>query len=125
MLAKRLATLDVLAKGRMRLLTVGVGSLPGEAQAGGVDFASRGRRADEAIDVLRLLWSGDESGVSFDGEFFSFSDLCSFPKPVGGGTLPVHIGGSSQAAARRAACGETAISLAAALPRRSGSASSR
>src|SRR6266699_1196725 len=44
-LAKRLATLDVLSKGRMRLLTVGVGALPGEAQAGGVDFATRGRRA--------------------------------------------------------------------------------
>jgi len=52
-LAKRLATIDVLSKGRMRLLTVGVGALPGEAEAAGVDFASRGRRADEAIDVLR------------------------------------------------------------------------
>src|SRR5579864_958059 len=66
-LAKRLATLDVLSKGRMRLLTIGVGALPGEAMAGGVDFATRGRRADEAIDVLRLLWDGDENGVSFDG----------------------------------------------------------
>jgi len=62
-LAKRLATLDVLSKGRMRLFTVGVGALPGEAQAGGVDFATRGRRADEAIDVLRLLWDGDENGA--------------------------------------------------------------
>ena len=53
-LAKRLATIDVLSKGRMRLLTVGLGSLPGEADAVGVDFATRGRRADEAIDVLRL-----------------------------------------------------------------------
>jgi alkanesulfonate monooxygenase SsuD/methylene tetrahydromethanopterin reductase-like flavin-dependent oxidoreductase (luciferase family) len=42
-LAKRLATLDVLSKGRMRLLTVGVGALPGEAMAAGVDFATRGR----------------------------------------------------------------------------------
>jgi alkanesulfonate monooxygenase SsuD/methylene tetrahydromethanopterin reductase-like flavin-dependent oxidoreductase (luciferase family) len=47
-LAKRLATIDVLSKGRMRLLTVGLGSLPGEARAMGVDFANRGRRADEA-----------------------------------------------------------------------------
>ena len=102
LLAKRLATLDVLSKGRMRLLTVGVGALPGEAQAGGVDFATRGRRADEAIDVLRLLWSGDDRGVSFDGEFFSFKELCSFPKPLAPGTLPIHVGGSSPAAARRA-----------------------
>jgi probable F420-dependent oxidoreductase len=98
-LAKRLATIDVLSKGRMRLLTVGVGALPGEAAAAGVDYTSRGRRADEAIDVLRLLWSGDETGVSFDGEFYSFANLCSFPKPLG--TLPIHIGGSSRAAARR------------------------
>jgi probable F420-dependent oxidoreductase len=99
-LAKRLATLDVLSKGRMRLLTVGVGALPGEAAAGGVDFATRGRRADEAIDVLRLLWSGGEDGVSFDGEFYSFTSLCSYPKPLA--RLPIHVGGSSRAAARRA-----------------------
>jgi probable F420-dependent oxidoreductase len=101
-LAKRLATIDVLSKGRMRLLTVGLGTLPGEADAVGVDFATRGRRADEAIDVLRLLWEGDEDGVSFDGEFFSFKDMCSFPKPDNVATLPIHVGGSSNAAARRA-----------------------
>jgi probable F420-dependent oxidoreductase len=99
-LAKRLATIDLLSKGRMRLLTIGVGSLPGEAAAVGVDYATRGRRADEAIDLLRLLWAGDENGVSFDGEFFSIVAACSFPKPAG--TLPVHIGGSSRPAARRA-----------------------
>jgi probable F420-dependent oxidoreductase len=101
-LAKRLATIDVLSKGRMRLLTVGVGVLLGEAQAMGVDFAARGRRADEAIDVLRLLWAGDDSGVSYSGEFFSFANLCSFPKPWNTTTLPIHVGGSSPAAARRA-----------------------
>ena len=101
-LAKRLATLDVLSKGRMRLLTVGVGALPGEAAAVGVDFGSRGRRADEAITVLRLLWSGGEEGVAFDGKFFSFTGLCSYPQPLADGGLPVHVGGSSRAAARRA-----------------------
>jgi probable F420-dependent oxidoreductase len=100
-LAKRLATIDVLSKGRMRLLTVGLGSLPGEAGALGVDFRARGRRADEAIDVLRLLWAGDDDGVSFHGEFFDFDGLCSFPKPHGAASLPIHIGGSSRAAARR------------------------
>ncbi|MFI5914058.1 TIGR03619 family F420-dependent LLM class oxidoreductase [Dactylosporangium sp. NPDC051541] len=99
-LAKRLATIDLLAKGRLRLLTVGLGSLPGEAAALGVDFASRGRRADEAIDVLRLLMSGGPDGVSFAGEFFSFDSLCSFPQPAT--PLPIHVGGSSPAAARRA-----------------------
>lgn len=101
-LAKRLATIDVLSRGRMRLLTVGVGTLPGEAHATGVDFASRGRRADEAIDVLRLLWGGGEEGVSFHGEFFDFDDLTCYPKPHGVTHLPIHIGGSSRPAARRA-----------------------
>jgi probable F420-dependent oxidoreductase len=101
-LAKRLATIDVLSAGRMRLLTVGLGVLPGEAHAVGVEFAARGRRADEAIDVLRLLWAGGQQGVSFTGEHFCFQDLCSFPKPYRASTLPVHVGGSSRAAARRA-----------------------
>ncbi len=101
-LAKRLATIDVLSRGRMSLLTVGLGVLPGEAAATGVDFGTRGRRADEAIDVLRLLWSGDATGVSFQGEFFSLDAACSFPKPHGGRILPIHVGGSSLAAARRA-----------------------
>jgi probable F420-dependent oxidoreductase len=100
-LAKRLATIDVLSAGRMRLLTVGLGALPGEARAVGVNYASRGRRADEAIDVLRLLWAGGADGVGFHGEFFDFEALSSFPKPYGG-DLPIHVGGSSRAAARRA-----------------------
>jgi probable F420-dependent oxidoreductase len=101
-LAKRLATIDVLSNGRMRLLTVGLGTLPGEARATGVEFSTRGRRADEGIDVLRLLWAGGADGVSFHGEFFAFDDLCSFPKPFGVPSLPIHIGGSSRASARRA-----------------------
>jgi alkanesulfonate monooxygenase SsuD/methylene tetrahydromethanopterin reductase-like flavin-dependent oxidoreductase (luciferase family) len=101
-LAKRLATIDVLSRGRMSLLTVGLGTLPGEAAAAGVDFGTRGRRANEAIEVLRLLQGGDAAGVSFGGEFFSLTGACSFPKPHGGRILPVHVGGSSLAAARRA-----------------------
>jgi probable F420-dependent oxidoreductase len=99
-LAKRLSTIDLLSKGRMRLLSIGVGLLPGEAAAVGVDYHTRGRRADEAIDALRLLWAGDEKGVTLAGEFYSFTDACSFPKPAR--PLPIHIGGSSRAAARRA-----------------------
>jgi probable F420-dependent oxidoreductase len=101
-LAKRLATIDLLSRGRMSLLTVGLGTLPGEAAAAGVDFGTRGRRADEAIEVLRLLWGGDAAGVSFQGEFFCLSAACSFPKPHDGRILPIHVGGSSLAAARRA-----------------------
>jgi probable F420-dependent oxidoreductase len=99
-LAKRLATIDVLSSGRMRLFTIGVSSLPGEAAAVGIDYATRGRRADEAIDILRALWAGDASGTSFSGEFYSFQNVTSYPKPLQ--TLPIHVGGSSPAAARRA-----------------------
>jgi probable F420-dependent oxidoreductase len=99
-LAKRLATIDVLSNGRMRLFSIGVSSLPGEAAAVGVDYATRGRRADEAIDILRALWAGDATGTSFDGEFYSFKNITSYPKPLQ--MLPIHVGGSSPAAARRA-----------------------
>jgi probable F420-dependent oxidoreductase len=99
-LAKRLATVDVLSGGRMRLFTIGVSSLPGEAAAVGVDYATRGRRANESIDILRALWAGDAAGTSFDGDFYSFDNVTSFPKPLQ--PLPIHVGGSSTAAARRA-----------------------
>ena len=101
-LAKRLATIDVLSRGRMRLLTVGVGALPGEAAAVGVDYSTRGRRADEAIEVLRRLWAEDEDGATFHGEFFDLENVFSYPKPLRQAGLPVHVGGSSTAAARRA-----------------------
>src|SRR6185437_11083366 len=92
-LAKRLATIDVLSRGRMRLLSVGVGALPGEAAAVGVDYRTRGRRADEAIRVLRALWAEDEeaAGASFHGEFFDFDSVLSYPKPQAGAALPIHV----------------------------------
>ena len=114
-LAKRLATLDVLSKGRMRLLSVGVGALPGEAMAGGVDFTTRGRRADEAIDVLRLLWDGDETGSASPGS--------SSPSPTCAASPSRWAGCPSTSAARAGprpaarACAATATSPAAGSPR--------
>jgi probable F420-dependent oxidoreductase len=101
-LAKRVATLDKLARGRVRLC-IGVGWMREEAEACGVDFASRGRLADESIDVMRALWakSGAE-GVSHHGEFYAFDGALSFPKPYRDSGVPIHIGGHSPAAARRA-----------------------
>ena len=55
-LAKRLATIDVLSAGRMSLLTVGLGVLPGEATATGVDFTTRGRSA--AAQLVRISRAG-------------------------------------------------------------------
>jgi probable F420-dependent oxidoreductase len=100
-LAKRAATVDALSGGRLRLC-VGVGWLREEVEACGVAFASRGRRADEQLAVLRALWADHPHGVSHHGEFFDFDDVMCYPKPVAGPCLPVHIGGHSRAAARRA-----------------------
>jgi probable F420-dependent oxidoreductase len=100
-LAKRAATVDALSAGRLRLC-VGVGWLKEELEACGADFASRGRRADEQLAVLRALWADQPRGASHHGEFFNFDDVMCYPKPVAGERLPIHIGGHSHAAARRA-----------------------
>jgi probable F420-dependent oxidoreductase len=102
-LAKRLATLDSLSRGRLRL-GVGVGWMREELEACGAEFESRGRRLDESIDVLRTLWadSGDD-GASFDGEFFRFSQAHCYPKPARPAGIPVHVGGHTKASIRRAA----------------------
>lgn len=102
-LAKRVATLDALSHGRVRL-GVGIGWMREELEACGAEFGSRGRRTDESIDVLRALWadSGDE-GASFSGEFFRFQNANCYPKPVRPVGVPVHVGGHSKASIRRAA----------------------
>jgi probable F420-dependent oxidoreductase len=100
-LAKRAATVDALSGGRLRLC-VGVGWLREEIEACGTEFASRGRRADEQLTVLRMLWDQQGGGVTHRGEFFQFDNVVCNPKPVSGQRLPIHIGGHSKAAARRA-----------------------
>jgi probable F420-dependent oxidoreductase len=98
-LAKRLATIDQLSGGRMTL-GVGVGWMKEELAATGVDFSTRGRRLDELIAAMRQVWSGGPA--SFDGEFFAFDSVRSEPQPFQPGGVPIHIGGHSPAAARRA-----------------------
>jgi probable F420-dependent oxidoreductase len=101
-LAKRIATVDVLSGGRVRMC-VGVGWMDEELRATGADPRTRGRRTDETIAAMRTLWADSgPSGASFDGEFFSFHHAHSFPKPAQPGGVPIHIGGHSEAAARRA-----------------------
>ena len=96
--AKEIATLDYLSGGRVEL-GVGVGWLREEFDALGVSFEDRGRRTDEYIGALRTLWS--EKEASFEGEYCSFSKCISEPKPLRG-TVPIHVGGHSEMAARRA-----------------------
>jgi probable F420-dependent oxidoreductase len=102
-MAKRVATVDRLARGRVRLC-IGVGWMREELEACGTDFASRGRRTDECIDVMRALWADTEpEGASFHGEFFSFERAHSHPKPHAPRGVPIHVGGHSPQAIRRAA----------------------
>jgi probable F420-dependent oxidoreductase len=98
-LAKRAATVDVLSGGRLRL-GIGLGWLREELDAVGVEPAERGRRVDELLEALPVVWSADEA--SFHGRFFSFERAVSRPRPVQPGGIPIHIGGHSAAAARRA-----------------------
>lgn len=98
-LAKEVATLDVLSGGRVTL-GVGVGWLQEEFDAIGVPFAERGARTDDAIGALRAAWS--QSPASYDSEFQPFKDVHVRPGPVQPGGIPIVIGGHSPAAARRA-----------------------
>ncbi|TDZ94970.1 LLM class F420-dependent oxidoreductase [Mycobacteroides salmoniphilum] len=99
-LAKRLATLDRLSRGRLRIC-LGVGWMREEIEACGGDFDRRGRATDEAIAVMRALWSTD-GPAAYDGEFYRFRGAYSYPKPAQPQGVPLYIGGHSKAAARRA-----------------------
>jgi len=99
-LAKELATLDRLSGGRL-VAGFGVGWVREEAEALGSDFGTRGRRADECIEVMRELWS-EEATASYHGSFYDFDHVVSRPRPVQKGGVPLVIGGHSEAAARRA-----------------------
>lgn len=96
--AKQIATLDHMSGGRM-LLGVGVGWLKEEFEAIGVPFERRGRRTDEYIQAMRELWTADRP--TFQGEFVQFDAAYCRPQPVNG-SVPIIVGGHSEAAARRA-----------------------
>ena len=97
-LAKEVATLDVLSGGRVTL-GIGVGWLREEFAALGVPWEHRGDRTDEYIEALRALWRDAEP--TFHGRFVDFERAKSYPKPVQA-SVPIAIGGHTEAAARRA-----------------------
>ena len=99
--AKMLATVDLLSGGRF-ILSAGVGWSSGEYFNLGQNFSNRGKRMDEAIQVLRLLWSGREV-VSFKGNFYHFENLVLSPQPLQKGGPPIWIAGNSIPAIHRAA----------------------
>ncbi len=96
--AKQVATLDHFSGGRV-LLGIGVGWLQEEFEAIGADFASRGARADEYIQAMRTLWT--EELPSHQGRFVTFRNAHCRPRPAQG-SVPIIVGGHSEAAARRA-----------------------
>ena len=98
-LAKQVATLDFLSKGRF-FPAVGLGQEePEEYEACGVSKLDRGRRTDEAIKLMRRLWQ--EKDVTHEGEFYTCHNVDITPKPFFKPSPPVWIGGRSPSAARR------------------------
>ena len=98
-LAKQLASVDVLSRGRL-IVGIGVGYVPGEYEAIGVPFHTRGRRADDHIDAMRALWRDEHP--SFTGEFTRYAGIQARPWPVQRPGPPIHGSGMSTAARRRA-----------------------
>jgi probable F420-dependent oxidoreductase len=97
LVAKAAATLDAVSDGRF-VLSVATGYLRSEYRALGVDFEQRNQLFDEALAVLRGVWSEDE--VSFEGEGFTAVGVTANPKPAG---VPIWIGGNSALTRRRVA----------------------
>jgi probable F420-dependent oxidoreductase len=99
--AKAVSTLDVVSKGRF-IFGVGVGGeFPQEFEACGVPHHERGRRANEAIEICRKLWTEDH--VTYQGKIFQLHDVTMLPKPIQPGGPPIIVAGRSEAAMRRAA----------------------
>ena len=99
MLAKAAATLNRMSEGRF-YLGAGAGYLKSEYFALGVDFKERNALFEEALQVMRLHWSGKP--FNFDGRHFSARDIQALPAPRGH-DVPIWMGGNSDAALKRAA----------------------
>jgi probable F420-dependent oxidoreductase len=98
-LAKELASVDVLSEGRL-ICGVAAGYLKPEFEAVGVRFDDRGARCDEYIDVLRELWTAEQP--RFAGKTVRFAGIDAHPRPVQKPHPPLVVGGTSRAAFARA-----------------------
>ena len=98
-LAKELASLDVISGGRL-IFGIGAGYIPEEFAAIGVSFEDRGARTDESIDVIRTLWTAE--APKFDGDHYAFANVDAQPRPVQHPHPPIVVGGMSPPAYRRA-----------------------
>jgi probable F420-dependent oxidoreductase len=98
LVAKQVATIDQLSDGRMTL-GVGIGWEESEFAALRADFSTRAARTDEAIELIRHLFSAGAG--PFEGRFYGFETGFFEPRPER--PVPVMVGGTSNAALRRAA----------------------
>ncbi|CAA0080700.1 putative protein [Halioglobus japonicus] len=98
--AKSAASLDALSNGRM-IMGVGAGYLEGEFRACGVNIEERGQLMEEALQAMKLAWSGES--FSFKGSHFQADGNTALPRPVQTPHPPIWMGGNSTAAMRRAA----------------------
>jgi probable F420-dependent oxidoreductase len=98
--ARQAATVDWLSGGRL-MLGVGLGWIPGEYEAAGIPWSERAGRTEESIEVMRSLWTEEET--SHTGRYFEFGRSLFWPKPARPGGPPILIGGESAAALERAA----------------------
>ncbi|QUR65919.1 LLM class F420-dependent oxidoreductase [Mycobacterium spongiae] len=100
LVAKSAATLDLLSGGRF-ILAVGVGYLKREFAALGVDFDERAELFEEALQLIRRVWTADD--ISFEGRHFSANGITVHPQPGTASRPPIWIGGNTGAARRRVA----------------------
>src|SRR3954453_3039735 len=92
--AKQVADVDVLSGGRVDF-GVGVGWLREEFDALNVPFERRGKRAEEHLEVMKRLWTGETA--SYDGDLYTLPPSRLYPKPVQQPHPPIHVGGESDA----------------------------
>lgn len=100
LMAKQIATMDAATNGRM-IVAVGVGWNEKEYNNLGYNFKNRGKRLDEAIKLMRTIWSQNE--VRFEGNYTHIQDGYSAPLPSRRGDLPIWIGGNGEPSWRRTA----------------------
>ncbi len=98
--ARGVQTVDLLSNGRFEF-GIGASWLEEEWNATQLDFAARGRRVDEAVEVCKRLFT--EETITHHGESFAFEEVVFEPKPVQKPWPPILVGGESKAALRRAA----------------------
>lgn len=102
--AEAAATLDILSDGRF-ICGVGLGYRPDEFEAFGRSLGDRGRRIDEALEIMRRMWTSADDGrpIEYEGRYQSLHGVRCTVRPVQPGGPPIWVGGDAEASLERAA----------------------